>query len=342
MSQDPTPAHAEQLLEQITASWGSQALYVAAELGLADRLKTGPRGSTELAAELKTDAEALRRLLRALCTLDICRELDSGAFELTALGACLQEDAPYSLRGWARWWGSQLWADWGGLLYSVNTGKSARKLRLSTEGFDHLGENSPAASIFHKALAELTHLLSARVLRAWDFSKCTRVVDVGGGYGELLIAVLRAHPQCKGELLEQPHAMEGAKTRIAAEKLTGRCSFSVGDFFTRVPHGADAYLLKSVLHDWNDERALQILRCCRAALTGTARLLVVERMLPSRLQNTPEHRATARSDLTMLVAHAAQERSHAQLAALLMTAGLKVESVHDLGQGHALIEAAAA
>ena len=337
---DERAALAERLLEAIHSSWVAQAAYVAAELRLADLLADGPRTSDELARETQTHAASLHRLLRALSTIDICRETDDGRFALAPLGSMLRTDAPGSLRHWTMWWGGNLWPVWGNLLYSVRTGKSARSMLTGTEGFGHLERDPQAAAVFNKGLAELTTLTAQSVVSAYDFTGLRHIVDVGGGYGQLLAAILKVNPSARGVLFDLPHAIEGARAFLTGAGVAERCEFVAGDFFQSVPAGADAYVLKSVIHDWNAERGRTILQTCRRAMTNEgSRLLLVERIVPERLEPTAEHRSLARTDLSMLVALAAQERSEADFRQLLDAGGFYVTRIVPAGMTVSVIEA---
>ena len=207
----------EKLLELITQSWTAQAAYVAAELGIADLLRDGPRSSEDLAAATGADAQSLHRLMRALTTIDLCTQRDDGAFAITRMGELLGSDAPQSLRCWTIWWGKHLWPVWGQLLYSVRTGKSARSLLTGTDGFKHLENDPKAAATFNHALAELTRLEAHSVVRAYDFSRFNRIIDLGGGYGELLSAILARNPNAHGVLFDLPHAIGGARAAFRAD-----------------------------------------------------------------------------------------------------------------------------
>lgn len=338
MSQDRTRL-ANQLLEIISSGWVSQAVHVAAELRLADLLGHGPRTSADLAAATGTHGPSLHRLLRALTAIDVCRERDDGAFEITELGSLLGTKSPDSLCSWAIWWGAHLWPVWGNLLYSVKTGRSARALLTGTEGFKHLEHDPEAAAIFNQALVELTRLACTHIVRSFDFTRLRRIVDVGGGYGELLAAILKTQPAASGVVFDLPHALDGAREHFEKAGLAERCEFLAGDFFASVPEGADAYLLKSVLHDWNDERSRQILTSCHRAMDVDARLLLVEQVLPERLEVSAAHQALARSDLNMLVAHAAGERTVEEFRGLLGSTGFRVARIVPAGPTWSVIEA---
>jgi hypothetical protein len=324
----------------LTGSWKTQALYVAAELRIADHLAAGPRTSADLAASAGTDPQSLHRLLRALTALDICTERDDGSFELTPLGALLQDESPNSLRAWTMWWGNHLWPVWGNLLYSVRTGKSARKLLFGTDGFGHLQNNPEAAATFYRVTIELTRLTAQFVMDAYDFSGLKRVADIGGGHGEMLAYVLRANPEASGILFDLAIAVEGAVANFKNNHpgLDGRCAFVPGDFFESVPPGPDAYILKSVIHDWDDERSSRILANCRRATTDGARLLLIEPILPERSEATPLHGTLSQHDLTMLVALGAQERTEREFSGLLKAAGLRVSRIIPAGPVYSIIE----
>jgi hypothetical protein len=323
--------HQQKLLELITQSWTAQAAHVAAELGLADLLRDGPRRTEDLANALVVDAPSLHRLLRALTTIDLCTEREDGSFAITPMGALLGTDEPESLRHWTIWWGKHLWPVWGQLLYSVKTGKSARSLLTGTEGFKHLENDAQAAGVFNRALAELTRIEATSVVEAYDFSRFKRIVDLGGGYGQLLAFILKKFPHVHGIVFDLPHAMRGAHSHLEQAQLADRCEFVAGDFFSSIPAGGDAYLLKSVLHDWNDVRCREILANCRQTMDNNATLLLIERTLPKRLDHSAAHQSAARSDLTMLVALAAMERSEVQFRSLLSSAGFETLQIYPAG-----------
>lgn len=322
MSSNDDTAAARQLLDLINGSWIAQACYVTARLGIADLLAAGPRTADDLAAVTATDAPALRRLLSALGSVDICRQCDDGSFEMTRLGQLLRADVPCSMRAWTLQWGGEAWQVWANLLHSIKTGQSARALITGNEGFEHLERDPEAAKIFNQAMVDLTRLAAFDIARAYDFAGM-RVMDVGGGYGELLAQILTVYPSARGVLFDMPHAISKARDHLAGRSLAGRCEFVAGDFFASVPSGADIYLMKTVIHDWPDEKARDILRTCRRAMPSGARLLIIERLMPERLDPSEENRALARVDLHMLVALGAQERSLNEMLALLGSAGFE-------------------
>lgn len=328
----------EHLLQLINASWMSQALHVAARLGLADLLASGPRSTRELAQSTQTNPRALHQLLRALCALGICRQTDDETFAISATGAQLASDARFSVRGWAIYWGSAAWKNWEHLLYSVRTGASARALITGAQGFAHLDRDPVAAAVFNAAMMDLTRIAAHDVVKSYDFG-ARRIVDVGGGYGELLADILSAHPAASGVLLDRPHAISEARRLFTQRGLDGRCAFVAGDFFDAVPQDADLYVMKSVIHDWDDAQARMILETCRRGMPRSARLLLIERVMPYRMSASSEDRLLAQTDLNMLVALGSYERTAEQYCALLTDTGFGNVSFRLAGSTFSLIEA---
>ena len=320
MSSDDDMAAARRLLDLINGSWIAQACYVTARLGIADLLAAGPRTAEDLAAATGSNAPALRRLLSALGSIEICHQRDDGAFEMTRMGQLLRADVPCSMRAWALQWGGEAWQIWANLLHSVKTGQSARALITGNSGFAHLERDPQAAQVFNQAMVDLTRLDAQQIVRAYDFS-AQRVMDVGGGYGELLAQILIAYPSAQGVLFDMPHAIAKAREQLAARGLADRCECVAGDFFNSVPAGADVYLMKTVIHDWPDDKARDILQTCRRAMVPGNQLLVIERLMPERLDPSDENRALARVDLHMLVALGAQERTFNEMQTVLAAAG---------------------
>jgi SAM-dependent methyltransferase/predicted transcriptional regulator len=329
---------AREALSLITSNWRTQAMHVAAKLDLADLLAKGPRTHTDLANVTNTNAAALRRLLAALCSLGVCTEEDDGRFAITPLGRTLSSDARCSVKNWALFWGVSAYPSWSNFLYSVQTGKSGRELLTGQKTFAHLSSDPHIAALFNQGMAELTRLVSIEVPRAYDFAG-KRVMDVGGGYGQLLAEILTAYPTATGILFDMEHAIPKAREQFAARGLADRCQFVSGDFFTSVPAGADVYCLKSVIHDWNDEDSIRILEALRHVMTPKTRVLLIERVMPERLQTSPEDQVCAQSDLHMLVALAAQERTQAEYEALFAAAGMKLLRPIRTPSGFQILEA---
>jgi orsellinic acid C2-O-methyltransferase len=329
---------AAELLRLVNGSWITQACYVMVRLGIPDLMASGPRSAEDLATATGAHAPSLARLLNALCSVDLCAQREDGTFELTELSALLRSDHPSSVKAWTLHWGGNSWLAWANLLHSIRTGRSSRELISGTPGFTHLDHNPEAAAIFNQAMVQLTRLAALEVVKAYDFTG-KKVMDVGGGYGELLAQALIAYPTATGVLFDMAHAITTARETFAQRGLAARCQFVEGDFFQRIPSGADVYMLKSVIHDWPDDRAVTILRCCQQAMRADAKLLLVERMMPERLTASAQSESLARSDLHMLVALGAQERTPAQFETLLRAAGLKTLRSIETGGDFQIIEA---
>jgi hypothetical protein len=297
------------------------------QLGIADVLARGPMQLGPLARAAGCHGPSLGRLLRALASIGLCEECSDGAFLLTAAGSVLLRDGQGSLRHWVMWCGRHLWSEWSNLIDSVRTGESARRVAKGALGLDHLDRDTEAAGVFDSAMAELTSLVAWSVAESYDFSKSRVVVDVGGGYGELLHRVLDRHPTLRGVLLDRPHAIDGARDRFRAAGLESRCEFVNGDFFDSVPFGADTYLLKSVIHDWDDKRSALILRNCHKAMRGPSRLLIIEQVMPDRVYPCPRHQDIARRDLTMLTGPGGRERTEAEFRRLVAASGFKCRRI---------------
>lgn len=271
------PADAGRLMELIGAGWMTQAIHVAARHRIADAMAERPRTAHDIAQQTHCHAASLRRPLRALTTLGWCDELDDGSFILTTTRALLRSDGESSLRNWALWSGHYLWPAWAGLIHGVRTGASARAA-IPVQAVDtQLHEDAEAVEVFHHAMRELTRLVASEIAGTADFTATRVLVDVGGGYGELLAAALLAYPETRGMLYDRPHARIGATRFLESKGLSDRCELRAGDFFEAIPGGADTYLLESVLHCWDDEHCTSLLQNCRDAMGSAGRLLLVER-----------------------------------------------------------------
>ena len=340
MASRPHPTtDASRLLTLVTDSWKSQAAHVAARLRICDHLADGPLRVEELAAATGAHAASLRRLLRALAAIEIIREREDGAYEATSMGALLRSDSADSLRSWVIHWAGASWSVWEHLHESVMTGRSARSILSGTEGFEHLERDRDAAETFHRAMVELTRLVARDFVQAVDWTGTRRIVDVGGGSGELLAAALTACPGAVGVLYDTSATVELGRAHLRSAGLEHRCEFVSGDFFDWVPRGADTYLLKSVIHDWADEHAARILASCRRAIPDAGRLLIVERILPERTGSGADDQALACSDLHMLVQLGGRERTWDELAGLLADADFDVTRSAPLRSTLAIVEA---
>ncbi|MDR3620148.1 MAG: methyltransferase [Paludisphaera borealis] len=335
----PEPAPLASLLalqNLILGKWVSQAVSVAAKLGIADLLKDGPRHCDELARAAEVDATALYRLLRALASVGVFTEEVDRRFALTPTAELLRSDVRGSLRAVATMTGEEwTWRPWGELHRSVKTGERAFDGIFGMPPFAYLAANPGAASIFDEAMTGWSVQNSLAVAAAYDFSGIGALMDVGGGHGYLLATILKANPALRGVLYETAEVSEGAKARFAAEGLADRCQVASGDFFAAVPAGADACILKSVIHDWDDSHATTILRNCRQAVGPGGRVLLAEMVVPPG--NDPH--VAKLLDLEMLIMVGGHERTEAQFRDLLAGAGLRLTRIVPTASPTCVIEA---
>ena len=313
----------DELRAMVTGFRVSAALSVAADLGISDELAAGPRTAADLAVALSVDEDTLNRLLRALVTVGVYAATDDGAFASTTLGEGLRSDVPGTMRPLARTLQDPaVWAAWGHLGHSVRTGENAFESLFGIDIWTHRERVPEQNAIFNANMAALSSLVAGAVAAAYDFSGLSSVVDVGGGQGVLLEAVLAAHENLTGTVVDQEHAVATAPPPGASDSVEARWSAVSGSFFESVPR-ADAHILKAILHDWPDERYVQILRTCARSLNEGGVVLVVEMVL-----GRPGHEVDAAfSDLNMLVLPGGRERSEQEFAALLDAAGLRLTKV---------------
>jgi hypothetical protein len=302
----------------------TQLLYVVARLGVADVLAQGPRTGAELAAAVGADPDLLTRALRGLMLEEVLAEEEGGRFALTELGHCLRADAPGSMQGPVLARGEVYYQAAAGALAAVRHGGTAFEHVHGDRFFDHLRRHPEREAAFQASMAGRSEQEAGDVVAAYDFGGIGRLVDVGGGHGVLLGAILRSTPDLHAVLVDQPAVIEEGRRHLAAEGVADRCRLVGGDFFAEVPAGADAYLLSRVLHDWTDDDARRVLATCRSAMGPGSRLLVVEAILPERAADQP---AVIRMDLYMLVLLGARERTEAQFRRLLADAGFEVRRV---------------
>ena len=306
----------------------TQAIHVAASLGIADLLRDGPQDSETLAAATASHAPSLHRVLRALASVGVLHEDDHGGFALTAIGACLRFDAPEPVGGWAAFVGSPShWQAWGNLLHGVRTGENAFRAVHGTDVWDYRAQHPQESAIFDGAMTAIMLRANRHLLEAYDFGRFATVVDVGGGRGAFLNAILAAHPGLRGVLFDQPHVVAGAV-------VGDRCEVVAGSFFDAVPAGADAYVLKAVIHDWEDDDAVHILRRCRTAIPDQGALLVVERDLGAANENSEVKLA----DLNLMVGPGGRERTRGEFATLFAAGGFALERTTPTAIGLSVFE----
>lgn len=327
------------LLALVNASWMTQAASVAVQLRLPELLSDGPRSVESLARDSQCHLPSLLRLLCALTSLDLMSQSTDGAFALTATGTLLRPEVSGSLAAWTVFCGTRSWATWSRLSESVRSGQSLRRQTRGVDGFEYLEEDPEAARLFNRAMVDLTRPIAAAIAHIVDFAGVRRIVDVGGGGGELLVTILAAYPEMHGVLFDLSHTVQLAGERIGAAGVAERCELATGSFFETVPKGADAYLLKSVLHDWDDDHSVQILRNCRRAMSANARLLIIERMAPEHYSSSPRDQGIARSDMNMLVGTGGRERKDVEYRAILDAAELCATQLLALPDGYSVMEA---
>jgi hypothetical protein len=311
------------LISLMTGYWISQSIYVAAKLGLPDLVKNGPQTAEQLAAATGTQPAALYRLLRALASVGMFREDTRHCFARTPAAEPLCSDALHSQRSLAIMMGEEHFACWGELLYSVRTGRNAFEKIHGEPIFDWLSKHPEQAKTFDEAMVAVHGRETAAMLEACDFSGIDMLADVGGGNGSVLRAVLAQFPSMRGMLCDLPGVVGRAQPLIAAAGMADRLQTMPTDFFVAVPAGANAYLMRHIIHDWNDEQALQILRNIRRAIGRDGRLLIIENVIPPG--NDPGFAKLL--DLNMLVIPGGKERTEGEYRALFSAAGFRLAQV---------------
>jgi ubiquinone/menaquinone biosynthesis C-methylase UbiE len=324
----------QQLDHMITGYWISQAIYAAAKFGIADHLQDGPKSVGELARATSTNPDALYRLLWALASVGIFTEGDSRRFALTPLAEPLRRDVAGSKHALALMSGDEQFRTWAEIDYSIRTGQVAFDKVFGKPIFDYLGEHPDKARIFDAAMVGIHGRESNAVLNAYDFSAFGVVADIGGGNGSQLTEILKKHNRMKGILFDLPHVIERAKERIQAAGLVDRCKLVAGSFFEAVPEGADAYVLRHIIHDWDEEKCLTILRNCHRAMSAAGKLLVIESVIPPG--NEPFHGKFL--DLVMLLIPGGQERTEDEYRTLFGRAGFELTRIVPTGSAVSIVE----
>ena len=316
----------------------TQAIHVAATLGIADELGSGEKASEELAVATGSHPDALYRLLRALASVGVLEERPDRRFALTPVGDRLRRDAPESLAGWAALIGlPDHWQAWGALLYSVQTGKNAYPHVHGANVWKHCVQHPEVSAVFDRAMQDVTRLVNDSLLDAYDFGRFATVVDVGGGNGTLLAGLLQHYQSMRGVLFDQPHVVVHADEVFRRAGVAARAHIVAGSFFEGVPEEGDAYVLKAIIHDWEDEESMTILQNCRRAIgDGDGVLVLVEREL-----GPPNQQPGAKfSDLNMLVAPGGRERTIDEYRQLFASAGFRLDRVTPTARGLNIIEGA--
>jgi len=324
------------LFRMASAYYVSRAVHAAAELGIADLMAAGPQDAAALAQATGTHAPSLRRVLRLLAAHGVLVEEPDGRFTLTPIGQCLRSDGPASMRATVRLFGGITQQAWGALPHTLRTGEPGFRYLFGMDSFAYLEAHPEEAANFDQAMASFTAHIAAAVAAACDFSPFHTAVDVGGGSGAVVGGVLRANPALRGIVLERPDVAPRAAAHLAALGLADRCSAVAGDFFAAVPEG-DAYLLKHVIHDWDDARATAILAAIRRT-AGTAPVLIVEGVYPPHVAQDDASLRAASNDVNMLVCTGGRQRSEAEFRALYEAAGYALARIIPTQAGVAVIE----
>jgi hypothetical protein len=319
-------ASGQMTLMNLTAGkWVSQAMAVAAELGIADLLKNGPRTTADIARTANASEDGVYRLLRALASVGLFAETGNRRFRLTPLGRLLRRDSSQALGGYARFVGDQsTWRPWGDLRHSVRTGEPAFDHVFAMPIFEYFAKMPKSAAVFDAAMTSISTWESKAVVAGYDFSGINTLVDVAGGHGLMIVTILKANRRMRGILFDLPHVTAGATALLQSGGVADRCQLVSGDFFASVPQGGDAYVMKHIIHDWDDERASQILQNCRHAMQPGGKVLIVDAVIP------PGNRAHFGKllDLEMLVlTPRGRERTRTEFRELLKRSGFKLRRV---------------
>ena len=312
---------AAQILQFITNFWSSRAVYVIAKLGIPDLLRAGPKTAEELASATKMHAPSLFRVLRALASIGVVTATGDGRFALSPVSELLVTDAPGSLR----WFtiselGQEHYPAWGNLMHSVKTGEIAFDNFFGVDIWKYFQQNPEDGAVFQNSMSGVTAATNEQIRSLYDFSPFGTIIDIGGGHGGLITSILQANPNTKGVLFDAPQVIEAARPKIEAAGLADRCETVGGDFFKAVPPGGDLYMMKWIIHDWNDDQAITILRNCRNQMKPGGKLIIFDSVVPET--NEPDF--SKFFDLNMLVMTGGKERTKKEFAQILEAAGFKL------------------
>jgi len=309
----------------VVGKWISQAIGTIVEIGVPDQLAKGERQCRDVAREAGVSEDGLYRLLRALASVGLFAESADHRFRLTGMGQLLRSDHPKSLAGYARFTAHDItWRPWGQLSYSVKTGMPAFDHVFNAPIFEHFSRNPEASAVFDEAMTSISAMEARATSDAYDFKGVETLMDVAGGHGLLLTTVLSRHKTMRGVLFDLPHVAAGAAATFARAGITSRVRIESGDFFKELPSGADAIIMKHIVHDWDDDSATRILQACHRALDARGKVLIVDPVLPA--SNTPHYGKLL--DLEMLVlTPRGRERTKTEFAKLLRGAGFRLARV---------------
>jgi hypothetical protein len=323
------------MLQIISGFWISRSIYVIAKLGIPDLLKSGPKTAGELASATNMHAPSLFRIMRALASVGVLSS-EGERFALTPLSETLVTDAPGSLRWFAvSELGQEHYPAWGNLMQSVKTGEIAFDHFFGMDIWKYFQQNPEDAAVFNDSMSGMTAVANEEITKRYDFSGFEKIVDVGGGHGGLITSILKKNPQTKGVLFDAAEVIEGARSKIEAAGLADRCETVSGDFFKAVPPGGDVYIMKWIIHDWDDEKATTILRHCRNQMQSNGKLILVDCVVPEG----DEPHFSKFIDLNMLIMTGGKERTEKEFEKLLAGAGFKLLRVIPTDNPYSIVEA---
>ena len=335
-----TPPAVERFLALVTASFVTASLHTVAVLGIADLLADGPRSAEDLARATETRPDSLRRLLRALAAHGVFAEREDGRFEQTELSGFLREGVVGSLRSFLLMLSGEVsWPSWGQMLHSIRTGETAFAKVHGCEIFEYMQKDANFAAIFNQAMTESSAAVAEETVASYDFSRFATIVDVGGGQGWLLSAILIATPAARGILFDLPHVIDAARPVVAERGVANRCELVKGSFFESVPAGGNAYIMRGIIHDWNDDDATKILRNVRDVIPPDGRVIVLDRVLPERVTaGDAALQFGTLMDLNMLVNVTGLERTEDQFRKLFAASGFRLASQRTTPSGRNIVE----
>lgn len=331
----------EELRALLQGYWKPHAAVAAVRLGVADAMPGDGSavGAGEVATAIAADPVALHRFLRALASIGLMVDHGGGRFALSETGLRLRADHPQSLKGMALHVGTRLSPAMANLHMVVREGRPPEGVRFGPEGFAELDRDPAAAAIFNQSMADNSRRIAGQAAAAYDFTQFATIMDVGGGYGAVLAALLRAAPAARGTVLDLEHARAGAERLFAAEGVADRARFVTASFFEPFPEVADAYVLKYILHDWDEEHARRIVvQLGEAARRSDGRVIIIEKVMPEQVEANPDHAIAMQGDMTMMLWNGA-ERTEAGFAALLAHGRLTLTGMVPLPDNHWVLEA---
>ena len=323
------------LMQMLFGALMQRSICLAAKLGIADALAEKPQTAAELAAKTETHGPSLYRVLRTLASAGVFAETADQKFELTPIAALLRSDVPNSMRDFAVMMDEDwIWQAWGELIFSVKTGGVAHEKVQGMSSFEFFAQNVEAGRVFNRAMTNLSLSVIPAIIEAFDFSGVSKLVDIAGGHGLLLAGILKANPQVQGVLFDLPFVIEGAGELLKKEGVRDRVELVAGDFFQSVTSGADAYMMKHIIHDWSDEHSIKILQNIRSAMNENGKVLIIEMVVPEGNEPSPSKAL----DLLMLVMEGGKERTKEEYRTLLEASGFRLTRIIPTKSPYSVIE----